>query len=121
MGRADIATLSEISFGVRLCLHPSAQRRGRRVMPKFLNAHPSRFLSHHVGRDAPLRVLERALGHLIALFSFALRAQSLRGHNGEVVRIAKKMGDAFASVTSSTCLLRPVKLRRASPTVRTLQ
>src|SRR5207245_5655265 len=27
----------------------------------------------------------------------ALRAQSLRGHNGEVVRIAKKMGDAFAS------------------------
>src|SRR6266571_3765484 len=73
MGRADIATLSEISFGVRLCLHPSAQRRGRRVMPKFLNAHPSRFLSHHVGRDAPLRVLERALGHLIALFSFSLR------------------------------------------------
>src|SRR5439155_18005222 len=65
-------------------------------MPKFLNAHPSRFLSHHVGRDAPLRVLERALGHLIALFSFALRAQSLRGHNGEVVLIAKKCGDACA-------------------------
>src|SRR2546426_11626930 len=50
----------------------------------------------------------------------ALRAQSLRGHNGEVVRIAKKMGDAFASVTSSTLLLRPVILRRAFLTVRTL-
>ena len=32
MGRADIAILSEISFGIRLCLHPPALGRGWRVI-----------------------------------------------------------------------------------------
>ena len=34
MGRADIAILSEISFGIRLCLHPPHYLRwgGRRMM-----------------------------------------------------------------------------------------
>src|SRR5437016_9358998 len=70
---------------------PFCTSKGSACDAQVLNAHPSR-LSHHVGRDAPLRVLERALGHLIALFSFALRAQSLRGHNGEVVRCEKNGG-----------------------------
>ena len=52
MGRADIAILSEISFRIRLCLHPPALSMEGLAYDDPEPFKASRFLSRHVGRAA---------------------------------------------------------------------
>jgi hypothetical protein len=84
MGRADIATLPEISPGVRLCLHPRAlvgsaydslARSGTPETCVATRRNGSRALEKNPKSDV------RASREAISLRTL-LRAQSLRGHNG---------------------------------------
>jgi hypothetical protein len=76
MGRADIAILSEISFRIRLCLHPPALSMEGLAYDSKEPFRASRFLSRHVGRAASGDSSEPS--H----HAHILRAQSLRGHMG---------------------------------------
>jgi hypothetical protein len=76
MGRADIAILSNISVGIRLCLHPPALLMGGSAydgLSLFLLSGLG-FLSRHVGTCRVRGQLEPS--H----HAHFLRAQSLRGH-----------------------------------------
>jgi len=76
MGRADIAILSEISFRIRLCLHPPALSMEGLAYDDGSLSRPLDFCRDT--SDVPRR--ETAPSHLIT--HIILRAQSLRGHMG---------------------------------------
>jgi hypothetical protein len=76
MGRADIAILSEISFRIRLCLHPPALSMEGLAYDDGSLSRPLDFC-----RDtSDVSRRETAPSHLIT--HIILRAQSLRGHMG---------------------------------------
>ena len=80
MGRADIAILSEISFGIRLCLHPPCTylREEGLAYDDWSHSCYARLDFCRDTSDVPRR--ERQL-QAISSRTF-LRAQSLRGHMG---------------------------------------